>query len=78
MIIDANDIVKVTLTEAGARIFNAQYHGTAIPWKYRPAHKYGGDTLEVELWSLMKTFGPHIYMGMPEVPFLKNKIEVVK
>lgn len=72
-----NDQCTVTLTEAGAKIYNEwgnqhKYPGSA---PYRHAD---GFVLRTQLWSLMQIFGSHIYMGMAQVPFLNAKINIEK
>jgi hypothetical protein len=73
MRLNLNAKVVVTLTEAGASIFND--HMARYPMK--TPLKVAGDTYRTELWALMQVFGAHIYMGMGEVPFLDNDLEII-
>lgn len=76
MDINLNTIVKVTLTREGMREWvewNAQFRMAALP----PPGEFIPEALEVPLWELMQIFGPKIYHGMPEVPFIDNKVEII-
>jgi hypothetical protein len=78
MQLNMNDQVRVTLTTYGAQVWNARYDGINIPAEHLPAPCAPGDEVKTQLWDLMQVFGPGIHMGMSEVPFLKNEIEVTK
>lgn len=70
-----NAICRITLTATGARIWNARYD--AIPQIPKPDPVAAGAVVETELWNVMNYFGPHIYMGMAEVPFHNNQMEIL-
>lgn len=76
MKINMNDPVTVTLTAHGAAVWNARYDGMPIADKYKPAPNVAGDLITTQFWDLMHVFGPGVYMGMLEVPFLDNALEV--
>lgn len=58
-----NNYVSVTLTEYGAKIYNSQWDGLSIPKEYIPEQKKAGDTLKIQMWCLLETFGKHISIG---------------
>lgn len=66
MIINMNDRVGVKLTPAGQARWRGLYGLTP------------SSNLELSLWDLMATFGPGLHMGMTEMYFVDNKIEVLK
>jgi len=74
MKLNLNATAKVTLTSFGAGVYNA--------WVYRSPtwchldDKHTGDVLECQLWELMLIFGSTTRLGMVEVPFVDNAIEV--
>lgn len=70
-----NSPCRVTLTATGARIWNARYDG--LPGIPKPEPVAAGAVVETELWNLMHEFGPHIHMGMFEVPFANNRMEIL-
>lgn len=72
-----NDRCRVTLTAVGA----AQYNEWDVRTKHLnwgPKNLQTGDVLVEQMWQLFQIFGPHIYLGMPEAPFVGNTIEVVE
>lgn len=66
-----NHHVRVRLTDFGRAEHQRQWQDiaelTSLP--YTPPKEDAEGWSEWQLWSLMKTFGPCIYMGMPKVPF---------
>lgn len=78
MKINMNDQATVTLTAYGARVWNARYDGIDIPAEHLPEAVVAGQQIKTQLWDLMHVFGPGIHMGMQEVPFLQNEIEVLR
>jgi hypothetical protein len=74
MTININDRVRVMLTAQGAFQATTKYkqwgYTFAGPFKER-------DIFEVQLWELMKIFGPDLFNGCI-VPFEGNIIEVVE
>lgn len=76
MKINMNDPVTVTLTTYGAQTWNARYNGISIPVEHRPKPSHTGDVITAQLWDLMHVFGPGIHMGMLEVPFLHNAMDI--
>lgn len=77
MMMNLNDRCRVTLTAAGAAQYNVWDAITKYPG-WTPKNLKEGDILVEQLWQLFQIFGPGIYLGMPEVPFLSNTIEVVE
>lgn len=64
-----NARATVILTAEGARVVNRH---NALTGGMAPSRSKG-DTYTGQLWSLMRTFGPHLYNGGP-VPFLDNSL----
>lgn len=74
MRININASVRVTLTAQGAFQVTKQYK----QWGYTFTGPFKeGDVFEVQLWELMKIFGPALFNGCL-VPFEANVIEVVE
>jgi len=70
---NVNDYVRVRLTEKGHEIMRKEHEalrdafpGVFDEFKEKKADEQGWSNWQ--LWQLMKTFGPHIKMGMP-IPF---------
>jgi len=36
-----------------------------------------GGLYEAPLWDMMNTFGPSMHMGMGDIPFVDNQIEII-
>ena len=70
-----NQQVKVVLTSYGADVFNNHHAGNKY---YTPPIKVCGDEFKSSLWGLMQIFGSSIYLGMQEVPFKDNEMEICK
>lgn len=67
-----NDRVRVKLTDTGRRIHRLDHDKYSVTCPkltyFEPeTDEQGWSTFQ--LWDLMKLFGSHIYMGMPELPF---------
>ena len=76
MKININEVVNFTLTETGAGILNKYYRQFNHPiFTDKINHKIG-DNLVMSLWTVMEIFGPHIHMGMVEVPFQSNSLNL--
>jgi hypothetical protein len=75
MNVNINSRCKVVLTEFGAKTYN-EFHSQFK--NYRPKELNVDDVLEDSLWSLMRVFGPSIHLGMIEVPFKNNEIEIME
>lgn len=83
MQLNMNDFVKVKLNNRGKIIFYHQFDNLNLFVKVHGGKPIEPPTLEVDtdgytsiqLWELMKIFGPHIGMGMP-VPFENNAIVI--
>ena len=79
--INMNDKCIVKLTSSGRKLLEDHY---AQFWKpveidetIRVLHKPDDEgNMQFQLWVLFEIFGPHLYLGMPEVPFLNNQIEL--
>jgi len=61
--ININVTVRVKLTEVGIA-------------RWRGKHGVTRSELEVQLWELMATFGPGMHMGMMDMYFVDNEIEI--
>lgn len=75
MKLNLNSYGTVTLTQAGADIYNKwdrQWEG--YTW-WEPKNFVAGSVLKDSLWKLFQIFGHHIHMGC-EVPFLDNVVEI--
>jgi hypothetical protein len=73
--INLNSYATVTLTQAGADIYNLwdrQWEGY-VWWK--PKNFVEGSEVKMPLWELFQIFGKHIHMGCV-VPFQDNMVEV--
>lgn len=71
--LNINDRVTVALTldgEIAWRRYWEQYGG-AMP----PSAQVQSGHITTELWTLMAAFGPHLYMGGPQL-FVDNQIEI--
>jgi len=62
-VININATVKVKLTEVGTA-------------RWRGKHNVTRTELELPLWELMAEFGPGLYMGMSQMYFVDNEIEI--
>lgn len=68
-----NDFVKVKLTEYGKDILREKHENLRkrLPkmWEYSgPIVDEEGYT-KFQMWDLMKTFGPYMQLGNPQIPF---------
>ena len=63
--INMNEYVKVQFTRWGAKV-----------WREAKNFEQPGDDgmVTVQLWCLFQAFGPLLWNGMNETPFLKNEI----
>ncbi len=68
MKVNINDIVNVTLTAHGRRLYSRSFR-----YPYNMPDENG--TLDIQLWELMETFSTHIHMGSEQV-FEMNEIEI--
>lgn len=75
MKINLNDQVEFVLTDSGADILNVYYNQFKTKIFSDEINHKKGERVEMSLWETMSIFGPHIYMGMIEVPFQSNCIE---
>ena len=70
MKINANESVTITVTKAGVRaILNSD---SDYLWKQINTTTMD---LKLQLHELMRVFGPHMHVGMPEPLFEKNEIK---
>lgn len=74
MKINLNDRVAFTLTEAGAKLWNAQFD--MCPPEWRPDPVPAGAEVKTQLWTFVQVFGPHTYMGMPSAHVEGNNMEI--
>lgn len=72
-VLNINAAVRVTLTAAGLRWYHEFHDRLGL----RPREFPGDPAGEFTLWQLMQIFGPHISPGIPEGPFVDNRIEVI-
>lgn len=64
--INLNDVVRVQLTVSGKKIADSA-----------PYVSYDADGNAVMMvWQLMALFGPHLYVGMSDPPFVGNQLLV--
>lgn len=81
MKLNINEQVRVKLTAAGIKEYERYYRelmpvGTKEEYFYPRLDAEGWH--RTQLWCLMQEFGPAIYMGMPDVFFENNEIEVIE
>jgi len=72
-----NDKATVRLTEAGKRILRDHHAGLPADLReyFRPRWETD-EPVEFPIWDLMHVFGPALYMGAPEMPFVRNEVEM--
>jgi hypothetical protein len=71
-----NDKFSVTLTEFGAKKYNA--HLNMYPHPSVPVANYpAGESITKPLWVLFQAFGQDLFLGATEMPFEKNRIVAV-
>lgn len=65
-----NDNVYVFLTDHGKQILENEY-----AWRLKePFYNENTGLYQEQLWVLMQTFGPHLWLGCPELPFKRGRI----
>lgn len=67
-----NAKATVRLTPFGLKVWTDKWAEIG----YEPIRLRGGNILETELWDLMRTFGPHLFNGAREMPFVRNEIVI--
>jgi hypothetical protein len=70
--ININDYTRVRLTSHGEKILKKE-SGNGFNFNYSTRTKI----LEIELWSIMEIFGPHIYHGSDQC-FESNEITIIE
>jgi hypothetical protein len=75
MVVNINDIVEVTLTNAGKRAYEEYFNGLYRDNHSRPTTA-APDVLKTELWGLFQIFGSHMSLGMPSPMFKHNNIQI--
>jgi hypothetical protein len=70
--ININDYARVRLTSHGEEILKKECD-VAHEYHYNPHTKI----LEIELWSIMEIFGPHIWHGSDQC-FEHNEITIIE
>jgi hypothetical protein len=73
MTVTMNTQVRVLLTDAGRRVWEARWARLGLACSSPP-----DGVLELPLWELARVFGPHLYMGCAEIPFTNNRVEVME
>ncbi|MCK9155117.1 MAG: hypothetical protein M0P12_03280 [Paludibacteraceae bacterium] len=68
--INVNDVVYVFLTKQGKKILKRECAWRLKSMNYDEKSGLYSD----ELWSLMEDFGPHLFLGCPELPFKRGMI----
>jgi hypothetical protein len=63
-----NARVRVTLTQSGVETLRRTHSGS-----YEVAKVW-----EAELWRVMQVFGPSLYTGMAEMPFVRNELDILE
>ncbi|TQR97335.1 hypothetical protein [Paenibacillus ottowii] len=80
-----NDHVEVILTKTGIEMLENHYQEaySHLPISIRmpldthfKASKQ--EPIQFQLWELMQIYGPHIFLGMRESPFVGNEIHIVE
>ena len=63
---ELNDLVQITLTQAGAEVLNKYYHDINVRCKAKLNENYSeGDIAKHELWMFFSIFGKSLYCGAP-------------
>ncbi len=67
-----NDTVRAKLTDYGTQYYTLFHRtlGVSVPAAIK--------SVEMPLWELMQIFGPTLHMGMRELPFVDNEVEIVR
>lgn len=71
-----NEIVKVTLTEAGLRRLREHYAELRHDMRPPQPQDVAGRSVEFQLHELMRIFGPMLYVGSDDIPFEHFAIEI--
>lgn len=74
MVVNTNDQVSVRLTDTGMEILR-QHWGEHFDGVCRHRLSPDGEYTE-SLWQIMRIFGPSIHLGMGEVPFVGNVVNI--
>jgi len=73
-ICNVNVRCRATLTDFGREILRKEH-----PYLLKTSHwNEEKKELETELWNLMNIFGPYLYMGMTDIPFVKNEMRIME
>lgn len=67
---------RVKLTDLGKKTLADYWDSYEIPQRYRTI-LIDGDIFEDTLWAVMRIFGPVLYNGAVDMPFVDNEIEVL-
>jgi hypothetical protein len=71
-----NECVRIRLTDKGREIHKAAFAVVErITGRYTAPKEDSGGWCEMQLWTVMELFGPHIYMGC-ENPF-ETEIDIL-
>lgn len=70
MKINMNARVRVKLTKKGNEILDAA--------EFASYNERENNYLEFTLWQLMQTFGGNFHIGMTELPFVDNAVELIR
>lgn len=68
--INMNDFCRVKLTAFGHHILESHYKGL-----YQPKQRDDG-FYRFQMWELFQVFGSKFHLGMNEIPFVNNEIQL--
>lgn len=72
--ININRQVTARLTIRGARILKDYHEELGVK---PPKEVFSGEEVTLTLWELMNIFGPHVFMGVTQIPFVDNEITLL-
>ena len=78
--INLNENVEVELSEVGKQVYAKYYQGLsdiALKFSGKPLSEPPPTKLKVQLWDLMRIFGPELHAGT-FTPFVDSEITISK
>ncbi len=71
-----NDEATVTLNEFGLKVYNDRIQRILDAFPNASIKLATDPRQRMPLWELMKVFGPVLYHGMPQTPFVGNVVTI--
>jgi len=75
--VNTNNAVRFILNKNGWDQITKYYDGVIPQGIFKYSYK-GDDTFELPLWEVMNIFGQSLYNGSTDLPFVDNKITIIK